>query len=145
MMIKLSFSVRPRINASGATSIILRFDQLLDSLGLRHHIVKGVVGGADTGRSFSCRVPEKSDQLPLRTARLARIRLSASRRARHRHRHGKVRFSGARWADAEYQIAALNRIHVAALHHGLRRDRFFAEAPLLSLSTRPLKLVSASR
>ena len=47
-------------------------------------------------------------------------------------RHSKIRFTGACRADAEDEIVPVDRFHVQALRHGLRRDYFFAEAALLA-------------
>ena len=105
-MTNASFSVRPRMNASGATSMTPCSIELLGALEV-HHVVQRVVERpqvrVDLLRQVPGRKPSFSPASTAGRARTMRLTSLVEQRA-HRHRHREVGLAGAGRPDAEDDV-----------------------------------------
>ena len=130
-MMKLSFSVRPRMNASGATSIVAALDQVVRLVGVEHvverveqrpqvrvdlrHQVAGQEAEPLAGLDGRAREDDPRD--------LALVQRGDG------ERHREIGLAGAGGADAEGDRRAPDRVDVALLRDRLRRDLLSAVTP----------------
>ena len=121
-MMKASLSVRPRMYASGATSMT----PACISFGMASGSImscKASCSGRRYGSIFSCSVPgRKPRRSPASTAgrvRMIRVTCLALQRL-HGLGHGEVGLAGAGRADAEHDGVLVDRVDVALLVQGLR-------------------------
>ncbi len=131
-MMKLSFKVRPRMNAMGATSMTARSSSF-STLSASSMSYSASYKRAQIRIHFFLQIPGQESQ-PLagfdgRTRQHDAAHALVQQR-RNRHGHREIRFSGTGGTDAENQIVALDRFHVAALVYGFRRQRLLAEIAL---------------
>ena len=124
-MMNESLSVRPRMYASGATSIVPALHQPGDDLGLEH-VVERVVERAqvrvDLGEHVAGQEPEPLPRFhrgpgeddPVHGLGLQRL---------HRERDREVALAGARGPDRERHGVVAHRVDVALLARGLRAGR----------------------
>ena len=106
--------------------------QLLHFVGVQH-VVQRVVERAQIRVDFFLQIAGQKSQALAgfhRGPRKNDARHALVHQRRDRHGHGEIRLAGARRPDAEHQIVALDRVHVAALVHGFRRQRFLSEIAL---------------
>ena len=124
-MTKQSLSVRPRMNASGATSIDAVRHEPLEPLGVEH-VVERVVERAQVRIDL---LLERAGQEAEPLAGLDRGAgeddapdLLVEQRA-HRQRHREVGLAGAGGADGEHDVVRADEVDVLLLGGALRRDR----------------------
>ena len=124
-MITLSFSVRPRMNASGITSITSFDHEPLDLLEVDHvvqRIEKRPKIRIDLGLQVARQKPQPLPRLHRRPRQHDPLRLPRLQHAR-RHRHRQVRLPRPRRPDAERQVVLQHRLDVPLLTRRLRLDR----------------------
>ena len=139
-MTNASFSVRPRMNAIGAISIVPRSMQPLGALDL-DHVVERVVQRPQVRVHLLLQIARQESQLLAGFDRRPREDDAAHalrQQKRHGLRHRQVRLAGAGRSDAEDDVVLLDRVEIAPLVDGLRRD-----APLARLRLRALEKVLA--
>ena len=121
---KASFSVRPRMNASGATSMTPRSIRRVGLLE-GHHVGERVVERAqvrvDLLRHRSRQEAELLAGLDRRTRQDDARDLVAIQR-RDRDRHGEVGLAGAGGPEREHQVTGPHQLDVAPLRQVLGRD-----------------------
>ena len=130
-MMKLSLSVRPRMNASGATSIWPR-SRYAATFSASSMSCSASNSGRRYGSIFAIRSPgRKPRRSPASTAGRVRMIRLTSRRAQRGggQRDGEERLAGAGRADPERDRVVADRVDVALLVDGLRRDLLGAVAP----------------
>ena len=133
-MMKLSLRVRPRMKASGATSMLARSTQFLDFVGFEH-VVERVVEGAQIGIDFFLQAAGQEAEALACFDGGARENDAADALADERldgHGDGEISFAGAGGSDAEDEIVALDGFEIAALCDRFGRENFLAEAALLA-------------
>ncbi len=122
------FNVRPRMNASGATSMTLRsmylctrstpiisYKRVVQRAQVRIDLLREVAGQeAELLARFDRRTHQQNPADALLLER------------RHRARHREIGFAGARRTDAEVRVVLLNRAHVVGLIRTARLDRLAA-------------------
>ena len=104
---------------------------LVHALGLEHvveRVEQRAQVGVDLGRDVARQEAEPLAGLDRGAGEHDPVDL-APRQRRHRHRHGEERLAGAGGADADRDRRAPDRVHVALLVDGLRRDLQPAVAP----------------
>ena len=124
-MMKLLLSVRPRMKASGATSIGAPFEQPLGAFGLEH-VVEGVVERAQVGVDLGHQVAGQEaepfaglDRGPGQDDAVDLLGLQGL----HGERHRQIGLAGAGGADPEGDDVGGDGVDVALLPAGLRADR----------------------
>ena len=130
-MMKLSFSVRPRMNASGATSIVPALDQVVRAVGVEHvveRVEERTQVRVDLRHQVAGQEPEPLPRLD-RGAREDDPRDLALVERRDRERHREVGLARPGRADPEGDGRPADRVDVALLHDRLRRDLLAAVAP----------------
>ena len=124
-MMNESLSVRPRMNASGATSIVPRSIRRRDHLGLEH-VVERVVERpqvrVDLGEDVAGEEAEALARLDRRAGEDDAVDLLRLQRL-HRERDREVALAGSGGADAERDGVRAHRVDVALLPRGLRAHR----------------------
>jgi len=128
---KLSLSVRPRMNASGATLDDPALQVLVHAVGLEHvveRVEQGAQVGVDLGGDVAGQEAEPLAGLHCRTGEDDAVDLAA-RQGRHGHGHREERLAGAGRADPDRDRLAADRVHVALLVDRLGGDLQAAVAP----------------
>ena len=114
-MTNASFSVRPRMNAIGATSIVPRSMQRVGALGVEH-VVERVVERPQVRVHLLLQVAGQEAELLARFDRRPRQDDAAhllGEQERDRLRHRQVGLAGAGRADAEHDVVLLDRVEIA--------------------------------
>ena len=148
-MMKESLSVRPRMKASGATSITPR-SRCAVTFSASIMSWSASKSGRRYGSTFAMRSPGRKPEALAGLHRGAGeddpVDLAALQRGRG-HGHGEERLAGAGRADAEGDRRAADRVHVALLVDRLRGDLEVAVAPddLVEHLARRLRLVEHAR
>ena len=123
-MMNESLSVRPRMYASGATSIVPRSIEPRDDLGLEH-VVERVVERAqvrvDLGEHVAGQEAEPLARLDRGPGEDDAVDLLRLQRL-HRERDREVALAGAGGTDRERDRVVAHRVDVALLARGLRPD-----------------------
>src|SRR5579862_5906358 len=128
-MMKLSFSVRPRMNASGATSIVPRSRYVFAFSGSSMSY-RASNSGRRYGSTFASMSPgRKPSRSPASTAGLVRMMRATCRSESAATASAIARYVLPGRADPERDRAGADRVHVGLLHHGLWRDLLAAVAP----------------
>ena len=130
-MMNESFSVRPRMNASGATSIIPFSIVGGEAIGVEH-VVERVEQRPQVRIDLREQVAREEAELLTRFDRRPREDDPADlalRQRGHGERHREVGLAGPRGADAERDRAAANRVDVVLLVDRLRGDLLAAMEP----------------
>ena len=124
-MMKLLLSVRPRMNASGATSTVWRSSSFCAPSGL-DHVVQRVVQRAqvrvDLGHQVAGQEAEPLAGLDRRAGEDDALHLLGLQRL-HGHRHGQPALAGAGRAEAERDDVLADGVDVALLAGRLRPHR----------------------
>ena len=124
-MMKLRLSVRPRMNASGATSMVAPLEEALRPLGAEQ-VVEGVVEGAqvgvDLGHDVAGQEPEPLAGLDRGPGEDDPVDLAGLQRL-DGQRHGQVGLPRPGRADAEGDDVGGDGVGVALLAGGLRAAR----------------------
>ena len=119
-MTNASFSVRPRMNAIGATSIDAALEQPLRALDLQH-VVKRVVERAQVRVDLLLQIARQEAELLARLDRRPREDDAVDplgQQERHGLRHREVRLARAGGADAEDDVVLLDGLEVPPLVDG---------------------------
>ena len=112
-----SFSVRPRMNASGAISTVPRSSSALDPLDV-HHVVQRVVERAQVRIDLLLQVAGQEAELLARLDGRARQDDPADllrEQERDGLRHRQVRLAGAGGPDAEHDVVLIDGVEIPAL------------------------------
>ena len=119
-----SFSVRPRMNAIGATSIVPRSTSRVALLGV-HHVVERVVERTQIRVHLLLQVARQEPELLAGFDRRARQDDAADllgQQVADRLRHRQVGLARAGGADAEDDVVLLDRLEILPLVDALRVD-----------------------
>ncbi len=146
-MMKASLSVRPRMNASGAISIVAAVQVLVHPLRLEH-VVERVEERAQVGVDLRHHVARQEAEplagLDGRAGEDDPAHLAPRQRG-HGHGHREERLPGARRADAHRDRLVADRVDVALLIDRLRRHPQAAMAPHDVLEDPARALVAVER
>ena len=117
-------SVRPRMKASGATSIDAGLEAALDLVG-GHHVVERVVERAQIGIDLLAHVAGQEAEALAGLDRRARQDDAVDVAALEQGGgigDGEIGLAGAGRADAEGQLGAVEGAHIGVLHRRARHD-----------------------
>ena len=140
-----SFSVRPRMKASGATSMMSFLQKALELVRFEQ-IVQRVVERTHVRIHFFLQRAGKKTQPLARFHRRTRqddaVHLLRKQRG-DRHRDGQIRLSRSAGTDGENHVVGFQRFHVAPLVGALGSDGFLAERTRMRGENAPREEVPA--